>query len=278
MPVEAIVERPFVAGTARAPRGTARSRRMRAQLHVEQFRRHGSACATADGLRDKRGTWRGANAFEPAALGARFRACRRAAPGAARSSRTCTASAPIAGGRSNFSATAGARPAECRCRRPTSTPARRAWPGRRGSPARAPRSLMTNCRGPRHPPQIRPQGRAREDHGALHGAVGRRSGGERLLVPVPLHRTPAVVARVQPVGAGRARVVASGSAIAADPFALRRIKRTPPLKGMSAAAAAQGGRGRLPSARRSAVAGQDDHPGRRRADHRQHGRGLRAGA
>jgi ComF family protein len=56
--------------------------------------------------------------------------------------------------------------------------------------------------------------------------------GERLLVPVPLHRT-----RLWSRGFNQSALVASELSwklgIAADPLALQRIRRTPPLKGMS---------------------------------------------
>ena len=58
-------------------------------------------------------------------------------------------------------------------------------------------------------------------------------GGERLIVPVPLHR-----ARTWWRGFNQSALVARelsrAAGIPADPFALRRIRRTPPLKGMSA--------------------------------------------
>jgi ComF family protein len=67
-------------------------------------------------------------------------------------------------------------------------------------------------------------------------------GGERILVPVPLHRS-----RLWNRGFNQSALVAREFSrrlgIAANPFALRRIKRTPPLKGMS------------PLLRRKAVAG-----------------------
>jgi ComF family protein len=57
-------------------------------------------------------------------------------------------------------------------------------------------------------------------------------GGDRLLVPVPLHRT-----RLWHRGFNQSALVASELSrrlgIAADPLALRRVRRTPPLKGMS---------------------------------------------
>lgn len=56
--------------------------------------------------------------------------------------------------------------------------------------------------------------------------------GDRLLVPVPLHRT-----RLWSRGFNQSALVAGALSrrlgIAADPMALRRIRRTPPLKGMS---------------------------------------------
>lgn len=59
-----------------------------------------------------------------------------------------------------------------------------------------------------------------------------RSGDERILVPVPLHRT-----RLWRRGFNQSALVARELSrrldIAANPFLLRRLKRTPPLKGMS---------------------------------------------
>lgn len=59
------------------------------------------------------------------------------------------------------------------------------------------------------------------------------SEGDRLLVPVPLHRT-----RLWGRGFNQSALVASALSrrlgIAADPMVLRRIRRTPPLKGMNA--------------------------------------------
>ena len=56
--------------------------------------------------------------------------------------------------------------------------------------------------------------------------------GERILIPVPLHRM-----RLWNRGFNQSALVAHELSrrlqIAADPFALRRIRRTPPLKGMS---------------------------------------------
>ena len=57
-------------------------------------------------------------------------------------------------------------------------------------------------------------------------------GGDQVLVPVPLHRS-----RIWRRGFNQSALIASELArllgIAADPVALRRIRRTPPLKGMS---------------------------------------------
>jgi len=57
-------------------------------------------------------------------------------------------------------------------------------------------------------------------------------GGDRVLVPVPLYRT-----RIWRRGFNQSALIASELgrrlAIAADPLALRRVRRTPPLKGMS---------------------------------------------
>jgi ComF family protein len=66
--------------------------------------------------------------------------------------------------------------------------------------------------------------------------------GDPLLVPVPLHRTR-LWSRGFNQSALIAREISRGLGIAADPFAIRRVKRTPPLKGMS------------PQQRRDAVAG-----------------------
>ena len=61
----------------------------------------------------------------------------------------------------------------------------------------------------------------------------KQDGGDRLIVPVPLHR-----GRLWWRGFNQsvlvARELARALGIAADPFVLRRIRRTPPLKGMSA--------------------------------------------
>lgn len=69
-----------------------------------------------------------------------------------------------------------------------------------------------------------------------------QDGPERLLVPVPLHRTR-LWRRGFNQSALVARELARALRIESDPFALRRIKRTPALKGMS------------PLQRRKAVAG-----------------------
>ena len=70
----------------------------------------------------------------------------------------------------------------------------------------------------------------------------RGAGADRLLVPVPLHRT-----RLWARGFNQSALVAHELSkrlkIASNPFALKRIRRTPPLKGMS------------PLQRRKAVAG-----------------------
>jgi ComF family protein len=59
-----------------------------------------------------------------------------------------------------------------------------------------------------------------------------RDGGDRLLVPVPLHRTR-LWSRGFNQSALVAREISRRLGIAADPLALSRIRRTPPLKGMS---------------------------------------------
>ncbi len=57
-------------------------------------------------------------------------------------------------------------------------------------------------------------------------------GGDRLFVPVPLHRTR-LWGRGFNQSALVARELSRGLGIAADAFALRRVRRTPPLKGMT---------------------------------------------
>jgi ComF family protein len=57
-------------------------------------------------------------------------------------------------------------------------------------------------------------------------------GSDRLLVPVPLHRTR-LWSRGFNQSALVARELSHRLGIAADPFVLKRIRRTPPLKGMS---------------------------------------------
>ena len=73
--------------------------------------------------------------------------------------------------------------------------------------------------------------------------VGEADGG-KLLVPVPLHRV-----RLWNRGFNQSALVARELArrlnLAADPLLLRRTRRTPPLKGMSALAEAQSSRGSL---------------------------------
>jgi ComF family protein len=61
----------------------------------------------------------------------------------------------------------------------------------------------------------------------------RRDGGERLIVPVPLHRTR-LWWRGFNQSALVARELSRNLGIPTDPLALRRIRRTPPLKGMTA--------------------------------------------
>jgi ComF family protein len=58
------------------------------------------------------------------------------------------------------------------------------------------------------------------------------SGSDRLLIPVPLHRTR-LWSRGFNQSALVARELSKRLGIANDPLALRRIRRTPPLKGMS---------------------------------------------
>jgi predicted amidophosphoribosyltransferase len=100
-------------------------------------------------------------------------------------------------------------------------------------------------------------------------------GEERRLVPVPLHRSRW---RGFNQSALVAHQLSKGLGVGSDPFALKRIRRTPLLKGMSALQRGKAVRRGLSRARRSGDRRQDHRPGRRRSDHRQQGRGLRAGA
>ena len=109
-------------------------------------------------------------------------------------------------------------------------------------------------REPRAAPQIWAQGRPRADHGALHGAADRQLPSDALLVPVPLHRR----------GCGSAGSTSRRSSLASlsrrlglpsDALALRRIKRTPPLKGMSLRSGASAVAGAFRSRDAAAVQG-----------------------
>jgi predicted amidophosphoribosyltransferase len=99
-------------------------------------------------------------------------------------------------------------------------------------------------------------------------------GADRVFVPVPLHRTR-LWSRGFNQSALVARELSRRLGISVDPFVLRRIRRTPPLKGMGDPAPQDGRRG-IPGIRQSRSHRKDGHPGRRCADHRQHRRGLRA--
>ena len=124
-----------------------------------------------------------------------------------------------------------------------------AWPSRRGSRERAPRWLMTNCRAA-SPSASNMAARSRSP-GPWRATWRRwsRASSNPVLVPVPLHR-----ARLWRRGFNQsalvAREISRRLGIAADPFLIRRIKRTPPLKGMS------------PLQRRKAVAGAFKVPDR----------------
>jgi ComF family protein len=80
-------------------------------------------------------------------------------------------------------------------------------------------------------------------------------GSERLLIPVPLHRTR-LWRRGFNQSALVARVLARNLGIATDPLALRRIRRTPPLKGMSLLQRRKTVAGAFRVRDRSAVAGK----------------------
>jgi ComF family protein len=83
----------------------------------------------------------------------------------------------------------------------------------------------------------------------------KQDGGDRLIVPVPLHR-----GRLWWRGFNQSALVArelsKALGIAADPFALRRIRRTPPLKGMSALQRRKTVAGAFRVRNKSAVAGR----------------------
>ena len=133
-------------------------------------------------------------------------------------------------------------------------------------------------RGARAAAQIWAQGRARADHGALHGAAG-RYGRRRSHPGAGAAASPAAVApRLQPVGAGRPRAVAPAAASRPTCSRFGGSRRTPPLKGMSLLQRRRAVAGAFGVADPARVEGQDGHPGRRCADHRQHRRSLRAGA
>ncbi len=82
-----------------------------------------------------------------------------------------------------------------------------------------------------------------------------QDGGERILVPVPLHRT-----RLWSRGFNQSALVARELSrrlrIAANPFVLRRVKRTPPLKGMSPLQRRKTVAGAFKVADKAAVAGK----------------------
>ena len=82
-----------------------------------------------------------------------------------------------------------------------------------------------------------------------------RAEGDAVLVPVPLHRT-----RLWTRGFNQSALVARELSqrlkIAADPLALRRIRRTPPLKGMSMLQRRKTVAGAFRVAERAAVAGK----------------------
>ena len=151
--------------------------------------------------------------------------------------------------------------------------------------ARPPRIARTRAavayddlsRGLAHPAQIWPQGRDRPDDGALHGAAGRRWSATGCWC-----RSRCTAGGCGAAGFNQSALVARELSrrlgIEADPLALERTRRTPPLKGMSPLQRRKTVAGAFRVRGQGSGGGQDDHPGRRRADHRQHGRGLRADA
>jgi ComF family protein len=78
---------------------------------------------------------------------------------------------------------------------------------------------------------------------------------DAVLVPIPLHRTR-LWRRGFNQSALIARELSRRSGIASDPFALRRVKRTPPLKGMSPLQRRKAVAGAFRIADRNAVAGK----------------------
>ncbi len=132
-------------------------------------------------------------------------------------------------------------------------PASPAAADRRG---RARRSLTAIFARPRHPPQIWPQGRDRADHGALHGAAGAARASDRLLVPVPLHRSR-LWQRASTSRRWSRASCRGGWALRRDPSALARTAAHSAAQGHEPAAAAQDRRRSLSRSQTStAVAGK----------------------
>ena len=154
--------------------------------------------------------------------------------------------------------------------------AARCLAGRRGSLGRAPRSFMTSCR--------------EASRSASNTAARSRSPGpwrDTWRRSVEERRRARCWCRCRCIapGCGGADSTSrrwspascrGGWTSPADPFAFRRIKRTPPLKGMSPLQRRKAVAGRVQGPRQSGGRREDHHPGRRRADHGKHGRGLRA--
>ena len=171
--LEAVVERALEQeqlGAHAAPRGRGASRAASCRTGSG----HGRRLCDARGAGDKSGHGRRRALRTAACAGRSISRCRRAAPAAAPSSPTSTASAPIAGGRSNSSAIRGCSTCGLPLQATEADELRRV-PGAAAADRADPRGgrLRRSVARPRHPPQIRPQGRDRADHGALHGAARR---------------------------------------------------------------------------------------------------------
>ena len=204
--------------------------------------------------------------------------CRRAAPAAARSSMVTAAIASPAGRRCSSSprpiAPAAARPSNTTWALPPNaapaSPSRRSYDTARaalayGGPARA--TLLAFKHGDRDY-----LARIMAPHMAR--AAGDLLGPETLVIPVPLHRW-----RLWRRGFNQAALLAeqlcrtSGATLSVD--ALERAKATPMSTGLGRKARAANVRGAFRVRRRALVQGRAHRSGRRCADHRRHGRGLR---
>ena len=258
-----------------APRARRAVAPQRAQLHVEQVGHR--ALVRWRAVSDKQRMVVG-SASHRCALGARFRACRRAAPAAARSSPTSTASAPIAGQQIEFLGDSGC--ATC------------------GLPLQATEQTTCGACLARPPRIARTRAAVAYDELSRSLAIRLKYGRKvaiartmaRYMAPLVERRRTiaagagaaashaAVGPRVQSVGAGRARAVAAAGHRRPTRSLLKADPADPAAEGHEPAAAAQDRRRRVPCPRQASDCRQDRHPGRRRADDRKHRRSLCADA